>query len=412
MFNPKTLKATPKSTSSPGSGDGPKPYTSPAGQPTDLFGQPLAPALPSRSRGKDSSARAARARTLCGALDELATQYAQTAEKHGLPMTATFGRKFGDLSRNVALDEFSESRLAQLLRSTGSPLYRHRLKYSGTLLGRRVFLLRASARPISDRDCGGWRTPATSDAGRGELKKINPRSRISLATQAGWPAPMAGTPARKGNNAAGNNDSSRKTVGLVSGWSTPRGADKGHSTGNPDRAENHKSRLEDQVYLSGWATPAARDHRSESATKEFQKERMEHPRGKPLSWEALTVGGTTPQAHDSKGLPNAARLSRNGTTHGCRNLNDEVVLSGWASPRASDAKKHVRTLEGALQEVERKGSNNDLGTTASLSPVETESGDPYRLNPAFSRWLMGFPVEWDACAPTGMPSSRKSQPSS
>jgi len=29
---------------------------------------------------------------------------------------------------------------------------------------------------------------------------------------AGWPTPMAGTPAQNGNNAAGNNDSSRKTV--------------------------------------------------------------------------------------------------------------------------------------------------------------------------------------------------------
>jgi hypothetical protein len=38
---------------------------------------------------------------------------------------------------------------------------------------------------------------------------------------AGWPTPMAGTPAQNGNNAAGNNDSSRKTVELVSGWATP-----------------------------------------------------------------------------------------------------------------------------------------------------------------------------------------------
>ncbi len=131
----------------------------------------------------------------------------------------------------------------------------------------------------------------------------------------------------------------------------------------------------------------------------------------------------------------------------------ETAQALWPTPTASRADKAIRTPEGARTEVER-GKSPDLnaqavamwptpcardhmpahtaeyvaakkaqghgmsvlpdyvslaatGITPGGSSVTTEK--PGALNPRFVCWLMGFPAEWDACAPTAMPSSRKSR---
>ena len=160
---------------------------SPDGPTTDLFGAPAVPARRSPSPASKRSALSAKARVLCGALEELVTQYALTANTLGLPTPATYGRKFGDSPRNLDLDAYSENRLTAWEHSTGSPLYRHRLRYSVTPLGRRVFQLRASERPISDSGCGGWPTPTASTGGP-EPEGTTGRK---LPTVAGWATPTS-----------------------------------------------------------------------------------------------------------------------------------------------------------------------------------------------------------------------------
>lgn len=91
----------------------------------------------------------------------------------------------------------------------------------------------SNARPLNEvARLASWATPAAKEAGgspeqflaRKEKARANGAelgvSLTSLSLQAqlaGWPTPMAGTPAQNGNNEAGNTDSSRRTVHLASG---------------------------------------------------------------------------------------------------------------------------------------------------------------------------------------------------
>lgn len=318
-----------------------------------MTSRPLTPATCAASPSATSSLASAAGVTLsdspAGPMTDLfgqvvapASPSARRAPTLGVPIPAIFGRRGIASSASAALQSSLVSRLKARLPMGGSTLFQMTWKEKATPSGRLVCLLRASGHRTSDSDCGSWPTPQVHDR-----------------TEAGEAA-----------RARGGFDSS----------------------------------LSNSVLLASWPTPNAMDT---LAPMDYER-RLNHP-----SRPGRTVSG---------------------------NLREVMTLASWPTPKDSDSDKGIRTAEGAAKEFARKGTGADLPTLASWatptsrdhkdgdviscenvpinsllgrqihlsgSPAETaKPGLPPatsahslgQLNPAFSRWLQGYPKGWCAAA--------------
>jgi hypothetical protein len=192
--------------------------------------------------------------------------------------------------------------------------------------------------------------------------------------------------------------SARRTSGngssglQISGWQSPKVADS--EGGQTSRGGSRINELllggEAKAAMAGWPTPRSEDSESSGAR---------WPRG---TFDTLTAvathlaGWATPMASDATG---------SGPNQNTNSLDKMAkAIAGWATPTVGDAKS------AGSRNTDQSNANagysltdqarGDLGTGRSGFPAETENRGA--LNPALSRWLMGYPAEWDSCGATAM----------